>query len=521
MKKLQLLVLSFCSVSFMYGQNIADALRYSQSNIQGSARFRALSGAFGALGGDLSAVSLNPAGSAVFNQSNLSLSLGTSEINNDADYFGNSTETNDSNFNFAQAGAVFVFKNTNGSPWKKFTLGVAYDRTNDFNDNWNAIGTNTNSDNFNNTVGSYFSDLANGLPLNEISALQDETINQAYLGIGNEFGFDHQQAFLGVTSSILSPAQDTPGNSIYTLNLVEGDFNHDFLTTSSGYSGKLAFNFATQYEDNLYLGLNLNSHFIDYESTTSLIETNLNGNLDEQTPRLIDVIDFENRISTIGRGFSFQLGGIVKLTSQFRVGLTYESPIWYTIEEETSQFLLTQSSIFNPDDTLNPDLEEIVINPNSTNVFPSYRLRTPGQISASAAYVFGQRGLLSFDYSTRDYGAIELSPERDFSTLNSDIGDVLTRAATYRIGGEYKYERFSFRGGYRFEESPYENGETVGDLNGFSLGLGYNFGNTKLDLTFDQWQRTDETPFFNIGLVDTATIDRRNSNITLGLSFNI
>jgi hypothetical protein len=34
-------------------QEIKDALRYSQDNITGTARFRAMSGAFGALGGDL------------------------------------------------------------------------------------------------------------------------------------------------------------------------------------------------------------------------------------------------------------------------------------------------------------------------------------------------------------------------------------------------------------------------------------------------------------------------------------
>jgi len=66
MKKLNLLFIGIFSMSFMYGQDISDALRYSQDEIQGSARFRALSGAFGALGGDLSAVSLNPAGSASF-----------------------------------------------------------------------------------------------------------------------------------------------------------------------------------------------------------------------------------------------------------------------------------------------------------------------------------------------------------------------------------------------------------------------------------------------------------------------
>ena len=97
----------------------------------------------------------------------------------------------------------------------------------------------------------------------------------------------------------------------------------------------------------------------------------------------------------------------------------------------------------------------------------------------------------------------------------------MAAASTYRLGGEYKHEQFSFRGGYRFEESPYVNGLTVGDLDGYSLGVGYNFGNTKLDITYDQSNRSFQTPLFNQGLTSPVSIDRTNSNITLSLSFNI
>ena len=38
-------------MSTVYAQDISDILKYSQNDIQGTARFRALSGAFGALGG--------------------------------------------------------------------------------------------------------------------------------------------------------------------------------------------------------------------------------------------------------------------------------------------------------------------------------------------------------------------------------------------------------------------------------------------------------------------------------------
>ncbi|MFL1013599.1 OmpP1/FadL family transporter [Flavisericum labens] len=505
MKKLQILCIGLLSMSTVYAQDISDALRYSHDEIQGTARFRAMSGAFGALGGDMSAVSLNPAGSAVFTRSHASITGSNVDTENNTEYFGNFTSSNVSNFDINQAGAAFVFANRNSnSPWRKFTLAVAYDRTNNFDNSWNARGLNTNNDNnFSNSIASYFYDYAEGVRLGDISLLDGEFIEDAYQDIGNVFGFAHQQAFLGYQAFILDPAMDEDENTSYIGNVNPGNFLHDYFYTTTGYNGKVAFNMATQYKDNLYLGLNLNSHFLDYQRITSLQEDNNNGGP-------INFIDFDNTLSTTGNGFSFQLGGIMKLSPEFRLGVTYDSPIWYTIEEETTQYINSNAA-----DSEIEYISDIV------NVYPRYKLQTPAKVTGSLAYVFGKQGLISFDYSKKDYGKTKFKPEADYLDLNDGIANVLTDASTYRLGGEYKHKEFSFRGGYRFEESPYADGETVGDLTGYSLGLGYNFGNTKLDLTYDRSERTNATPLYNIGLIDTANIERINSNITITLSFNI
>ncbi len=514
MKKLHLLFIGVLSMSTIYAQELSDVLRYSQDNIQGTARFRALSGAFGALGGDMSAVSINPASSAIFSQSHASFSIGNREYDNNTNYFGGTGTTNDSNFDLIQGGASFVFKSTSNSPWKKFSVGIAYDRTANFDDNWFAVGTNTNSPNFNNTIASYFFDYANGLRLDNISALDGESLDDAYFNIGNSLGFVHQQGFLGFESFILEPEVNADNNTSYLINMTEGNFNHDYTYVSTGYTGKIAVNFAAQYGDNLYLGANVNSHFIDYERSTLLFERNSNNPNPASNEINVDFVEFENNLATRGTGFSFQLGAIMKLSNEFRVGLTYDSPIWYNIEEETTQFLGTAGVDNGQDFTLN-------INPQVINIYPSYRLQTPAKVTGSAAYVFDKKGLLSFDYSRKNYGNAKLRPDTDFTGLNADVSDLLTTANTYRLGGEYKHNQFSFRGGYRFEESPYLDGVTIGDLTGFSLGIGYNFGNTKLDVTFDQWERTDEMPLYSVGLIDRTTIDRQNSNITVTLGFNI
>ncbi|MFI0427987.1 OmpP1/FadL family transporter [Mariniflexile sp. HMF6888] len=506
MKKLNLLFIGILSVSALNAQDISDALRYSQDEIQGTARFRALSGAFGALGGDMSAVSINPASSAVFAQSHASFTLSNVDTNNDTQYFNGFTTSSESNFDISQGGAAFVFESRSNSPWRKFTIGVAYDRANNYDDNWNARGTNPN----NQSIDLYFLNYADGKRLDQISALSGESLADAYTDIGNVYGFAHQQAFLGFESYILEPDADDDANTTYFSNLANGTFNHNYSYASTGYNGKISFNMAAQYEDNLYLGLNLNSHFIDFHRSTLLFENNSNAG------SIVNSIEFENNLSTSGNGFSFQLGGIFKLSPEFRLGVAFDSPTWYTIEEQTSQYLATVRDDGGSNITQ-------VVNPQTVNVYPQYKLQTPSKLTGSLAYVFGTQGLLSFDYSRKDYSKTKFKPESDsfFTDQNTLIANTLTDASTYRLGGEYKVKQFSFRGGYRFEESPYKDGVTVGDLTGYSLGIGYNFGNTKLDVTFDQSNRSNETPLYNVGLTDAAVIDKTNSNVTLSLSFNI
>jgi hypothetical protein len=52
-----------------------------------------MSGAFGALGGDMSAVSINPAGSAIFDSSHGSLSVANTSSSNKTQY-GSNTQKN-------------------------------------------------------------------------------------------------------------------------------------------------------------------------------------------------------------------------------------------------------------------------------------------------------------------------------------------------------------------------------------------------------------------------------------------
>ncbi len=503
MKKLYFTVMAIMVVTFSQAQDITDAVRYSSDQLSGTARYRAMSGAFGALGGDLSAISINPAGSAVFLSSAATVTLSYNNRRNDTRYFTGATTNDASDVYFDQAGAVLVFNSTNeNNAWKKFTLGVNYSQTNAFDDNFLAQGSSSNS------IDDYFLEFANGVPLELIETMDNETITDLYLFLGENEGYGAQQAFLGFQGFIIDPVNNDLDNTSYTSNIASGKFDQRYSYIATGLNGKFAFNFATKYQDFLHLGINLNARFLNYDRATRLVEQNSNPG--SETNEVI----FTNNLSTTGNGFSLQLGTIANVTDNIRLGLTYDTPTWYLINEQTTQRLETFSNEFN---------DRVIVDPNVVNVYPDYKLKTPGKLTGSLAFLFGDSGLISFDYSYKDFSNTEFRPSNDpeFVFQNDIISNNLKATSTYKLGGEYRIESWSLRGGYRFEESPYKNKITLGDLNGYSAGVGYDFGVVKADVSYDHSSRTDNPQLYQVGLTNTANIQRDLSSVVLSISFGI
>ena len=507
------LILILISSYDIYTQNISDALNYSSNSYQGTARFNSMGGAFGALGGDLSAIAVNPAGSAVLSDGYFSLSFGSDRKSGSASLLNSMNNFEKNNFTLNQIGGVINFENIDKTKkWKKISIGISYNQT---KNNFNEFSVFNVSNN--NSVDSYFLNNADGLRLDQISSFEGESITDAYVDIGNVYGYAHQQAFLGYESFIIDPLEFDNGNSTYLSNVPAGTFNQSFSSISRGYNGKLSFNAGFQYNDNTYFGINLNSHFIDYDNYTILNETNANG---ESGQFRVNGIYFENRLSTFGEGFSAQFGLISKLSDVIRIGFTYDSPTWYTVSEETSQYL--ETSIVNEDD----NVSLLVTNPNAINIYEDYTLKTPSKITASTAFVFKNFGLFSFDYSRRDYSSMKFKPQNDlhFSNLNQEISIRLKEVNTFRFGAEFLADRLSFRGGYMIEDSPYNSGSisefdnSDDSIKGFSLGFGYKLNNTVIDLSYVKIDSSKYKRLYDTGLTNQINIDSQNSAITVSVS---
>ncbi|MDO6821383.1 OmpP1/FadL family transporter [Zobellia sp. 1_MG-2023] len=486
-------------------QTINDVLRYSTENLQGSARFQAMGGAFGSLGGDLSALNINPAGSAVFNNGLFSISGTNYSRNTDSDYNGTLNSTRNNNFDINQVGGAFVFKSTDpDSKWRKLSLAVNYDVVQNFDDRITTLGSS------NEAIDNYFLDYADGIRLEPLRLFQNETIGEAYLDIGatNGLGFFGQQAFLGLRAGIIEPTVDDDDNTSYFSNANYQNVNQDFRQTISGYNSKFTVNAATQYGENFYFGASLNFHTIQYDRLDRYDES-----LTDTDTQEIRTVAFDNLLVTEGTGFSLSLGAIAKVNDVIRLGASYQSPTWYRLTDNFSQGI--DSNYPNKESNFN------FFDLNYINIF-DYQIKTPGKVTGSISAIFGKSGLLSVDYGYQDMSNAELRPTSDsgFADENEFISESLGAVSSIRIGGEYRIQRVSLRAGYRYEQSPYESGNIIGDLNGVSGGLGYNFGRSRLDLGVNRTEQDVLQYFFDTGINTPALLNRVNTNVTIGYTLN-
>ena len=123
-------------------QSIEDALRYARPEISGTPRYISMGGAFNALGGDFSAISVNPAASGVFVNSEFNATLNSNNNQISSSYLENRNSIDSENSNINQFGVVLVLRNTSGGNFSKLSFAYNYQRTHDYENKYRATGTN-------------------------------------------------------------------------------------------------------------------------------------------------------------------------------------------------------------------------------------------------------------------------------------------------------------------------------------------------------------------------------------------
>ena len=102
MRRIFTTVLLFTATLMSYSQSLGYqdlAILFAQNDNNGTARFTAMSGAFGALGGDVSSIHINPAGLSVFSNSMFNATFNSRNTLINSTYYGNTLTTENEFFN--------------------------------------------------------------------------------------------------------------------------------------------------------------------------------------------------------------------------------------------------------------------------------------------------------------------------------------------------------------------------------------------------------------------------------------
>lgn len=460
MKKYIIIAILFAATITSYSQSLGYqdlGVLFSENDENGSARFTAMGGAFGALGGDVSAMSINPAGIAIFNNSSFSGTINSRNSDITSNYYGNSLKTQDQFFNLSHAGAVLVFDSAYDSDWNKFAIGFNYRITKDFANSFLAQG--------NSNVATFREfPLDNNVPILDYNIADEQRFSNNY------------------------------GGEISELNIA----------------------FSSVHQRKLYIGLGLNFYDLNFSQQSQLTEFNSDSNGNQ-----LDANFYQENFTT-GTGFSANAGFIYKAHPNFRFGVAYHTPTWFSeIVESTN---ITDNDGFYGDTEIVVSNDNVIYDNTSGGYFPTqellYKLKTPSKLTASAAFIFGKSGLLSFDYINKNYQNMKLS-NGVFTDENQFFQNELRNTHSFNVGTEWRLDRFSIRGGYKYEQDPSNLAEEANNLIGHSFGAGYNFGSFKLDFSYSNNNKTSLYNFYSGFNVDPASLNIDNRTITATITLNL
>ena len=102
--------------------------------------------------------------------------------------------------------------------------------------------------------------------------------------------------------------------------------------------------------------------------------------------------------------------------------------------------------------------------------------------------------MISVDYEYVDYTSMKLKSDfYSFSEENDLVSEKYQAASNIKIGGEYRYDAFTLRGGYAFYGSPFKKDITSSEFDiektSYTTGIGYRNNKIFLDLgyAYSEW----------------------------------
>lgn len=476
-----ILVIALAISTTLNAQNEVDALRYSTQDNLGTARYSAMGGAFGSLGGEFSALSLNPAGIGMYQFSEFTFTP-TFNLNRTKSYF-NGTNTADYNtgLDIGNLGLVFTIPKGD-TDWKRINIAIGWNQLTSYDRNIIIEGHNNTSsladnileyaqgntiDNLNSFHGSpaFWSDL--------IDLENNDTINGWYANDNGSY-----------ISHISSNSNKMQAKHIQT----------------SGGENEFVFSAGGSYNEQLYIGASIGFPSINYYENTIYSEHSF-----EDTINGLNGFDYQEELTTYGNGMNLKVGAIFRVNESFKIGASVHSPTYYNIEETYSTLITTH---FN----------EVSYTEDSPVNYFEYKLQTPWKANLSASTILNKNILISGDYEIIDYSSVRMNSDSyRFTDENEIISNLYQKTENIKIGAEMNIKPFILRTGYAKIGSAFANKDFSRE--NFSYGLGINNGGYYFDIAYVLSQGANEHLLYSEEYIAPTSLVNTNHSLIFTIGF--
>ncbi len=485
MRKAALIILlTVASAVAASAQTAYDAFLFSENNYEGTARTVAMGNAFTALGGDLGAISLNPAGSAVARYSQFSITPSLTFTTNTTKgvspytdgslpYFDREYRNRNTAFSMPNFGLTFNWETGRSSGLKNLTFGFVANCMNSWNEDVYAAGKNSTT--------SFMGSMAAGATANGYLGSELNTSN-AYdyyswrdvvgyqSGMISTFG-GHDNEFVGASEVLI----DKNGAIEIALG---GPIDQSYGRQVKGRKNEYLINLGANISDFLFIGANLgftamNYEYAEYFKEQAVDPSDFEIELDNGERMYFDRMKYNYNYYVETSGIYGKFGIILTPGAGLRLGAAIQTPTVTTIDEGWKHAGETQFT--------NSRYNASASSPYGED---SYSFREPWRANFGLAWTLGSFAVISADYEICDYSKMQFrrngfnDGREYFEDLNNDIQTIYGKSNMFRLGAEIKLGTVAVRGGYGLTTSPEKATISGEELPGMktqtaSFGLGY------------------------------------------------
>lgn len=464
-------------------QDTYESVELGASDLNGTARYVGMGGALSALGGDITTMGSNPAGTALFRHNEISLSVG-GLFTDEKGQLGH----DGSRMSFDQAGIVFIMdqSDASGRGLQYVNFGVNYVKKRNHLANLNVANVGgLGAGNFSQTW--QVAGMAN-------DAWNNSLANNDWPILGDIFAPTFTDGVCNNDGTLIFDDMNYPSAPFRGV----GASNASYQSASYGSNGQFDFNLSFNVSNQYFWGLSLGVYSQNYKRQSLYAETGTDGNY----------YDILNWYDSKADGFDIKFGFICRPIeeSPFRFGLSIHTPTWYSMDDVNGWSL-----VFNDN---NKSIGGYIAERQAEPFRYSYR--TPWKFGLSLGHTIGKELAFGVEYeltdpSTARYYNDKWDNSPYFNYVNEKIKSSLKAQHTLKLGMEYKIiPEFAFRLGYNFVSSPIKSDayrlldywydtyatETAyvnwKDLHRITFGFGYRFKGGYFDVAYQyQAQKGD------------------------------